>query len=345
MTTLVNQAVEGIVNRVDRWQRSPSRIPSRKEETTRFPTAGWDLRTLIAVFPPEAPFRFLNLNVVAGLTGLPFDRRDRLGGIAPEKAFDLQFCLQGRERSATYKGYHRLGTEVTNAPDEVQIRLPSRLRFEGGWPSYEIEYLQPEDDLELKISLVSQPDFHWWVHTPGFYSHYTSFTNAKVAWKWQGEAGTLETPLLHDHGWGRNLRAFSWALRLFRYEILRLPDGGHLITLACEGPGGLVLRRTGLLRAAKGPTLSFSPLTTEVLAWDERPNYQGVMRRLPRSWRCNLGEGPDRLEYEATLATEPAPLLGDGFLHAFDYRARGPAFGGEIQGEGYAEQLGQMKRK
>ena len=48
--------------------------PTGWEETTHFPESPWDLRTVIIVFPPESPFRFLNLNVLLGITGVPFDQ-------------------------------------------------------------------------------------------------------------------------------------------------------------------------------------------------------------------------------------------------------------------------------
>ena len=91
---------------LDRSSKAARQRPDPAEDGTRFPEFPWDLRTIILLFPPEAPFRFMNLNLLLGLTGVPFDRIEQLEGLRTEDAFDLQFCLEGRERYATYKRYH-----------------------------------------------------------------------------------------------------------------------------------------------------------------------------------------------------------------------------------------------
>jgi hypothetical protein len=62
---------------------------------------------------------------------------------------------------------------------------------------------------------------------------------------------------------------------------------------------------------------------------------------VPRRWLGRLVASGTELEYEAQRATEPRAVLGNGFLYAFDYRAvwRG-SVADELEGEGYAEQMG-----
>ena len=81
-----------LLNLLDRWRKVPGDRPSPTEECTCFPAFPWHLRTVIMVFPPDAPFRFLNLNVTLGLTGLPLDRAEAWRGSDSGDAFDLQFC-------------------------------------------------------------------------------------------------------------------------------------------------------------------------------------------------------------------------------------------------------------
>ena len=68
---------------LDRSATAPNEQPSPDEERTRFPEFSWDLRTIIMVLPEDAPFRFLNLNTVLGLTGVPFDQVENLRGSDP----------------------------------------------------------------------------------------------------------------------------------------------------------------------------------------------------------------------------------------------------------------------
>lgn len=329
------------MRRVDHWQDAPAEVPTHDEETTRFPRFDWDLRTLIAVFPPETPFRFLNLNITTGLTGLPLDRNER--PMRAKDAFDLQFCLEGRERTASYKAYHSLAGEVEVREDAVDFSLPGRLRFTGSWPSYEFEYDQPEEALHLEARFESTPGFHWWVRVPRAYSHYTSFAQARLRWSWGARSGEVSVPLLHDHAWGRRLLPVRLPVRLFRYEVLRLPDAGFAISLRCEGPGGLPLRATGLLKSAGETRVVMDRYDCEVQRWDRFDDYLGKTRRMPGRWTGTLRRGKESFVYEATRATQPRPVLGNGALVAFDYTARDGIFGtGEIQGEGYAEQFGTL---
>ena len=132
---------------LDRSSRVAHQRPSPSEDGTRFPGFPWDLRTVILLFPPEAPFRFLNLNLLLGLTGAPFDRPEELGALNAGDAVDLQFCLEGRERCVTYKRYHSIARELSYRPAAVEFVLGERLRMEGSWPTYRIRYRQPEADL------------------------------------------------------------------------------------------------------------------------------------------------------------------------------------------------------
>lgn len=341
----LGRALVPFTSLLDRSAAARNDRPSAWEECTRFPAFPWDLRTLILVFPPDAPFRFLNLNLTLGLTGVPFDQVERWRGSDPKDAFDLQLCLEGRERCATYKQYHSISRELTWRPDDVSFELGGRLRFEGRWPSYRVRYTQPEIDLDLSMELESWPDFHWWARFPGIYYHYTSFCDCHLEWRWKGDEGTIDLPALHDHGWGRNLLPVRLPLRLFRYEVLRLPEAAFAISLWTEGPAGMELKNVGLMRRDRRPIRPMKRYACRVLDWETFKNYAGRPCRVPRRWIGTQQGEAGEFRYEAVRRSEPRTVLGEGFLYAFDYRgqwAGGP--GDKMEGEGYVEQLGRFPR-
>ena len=332
-----------VVSLLDRSASASRDRPDPGEETTRFPTFPWDLRTVILVFPPGAPFRFLNLNVTLGLTGVPFDRPALWAGSDPRDAFDLQFCLEGKDRWAAYKRYYSVEGEVRYRSGEVDLEVGERLRFGGTWPDYRIRYRQPDIDLDLSLELNSRPGLHWWIRVPRLYSHYTSFCHCRLTWRWKGETGTAELPGLHDHGWGRTLLPLRAPLRLFRYEVLRLPEDAFAIALRTEGPAGLELRNVGLVRGDDGPIRPVSRTTCRVLEWETFPNYEGRPCRVPRRWVGAMEGERGTFRYEAARATEPRAVLGEGFLHGFDYQGGWTDRAGEvIEGRGYVEQFGRV---
>lgn len=330
------RALGPLIAKVDGGARL-ARPPSPAEDGTRFPDEQWDLRTLIAVFDAEAPFRFLNLNTALGLTGLPFDQSQHWSG-PPGAAFDMQFCLQGRERAATYKRYHSVGRELESTPGAVSLRLDDRLRFEGAWPSYRIEWNQPEQELSLGIELEAAGNVLRWAWAPRYFCHYTSFCQCTLRWRWGRESGELRAPALCDHGWGRRA-PWPRALGLFRYEVLRLPGDDLAIGLWTEGPGGLTLRDAGVVR--RGGRTTQTSYSCRVEKLDSVDNYAGARRHVPASWTVEL-EGPEgTLRYHARRASKPQAVVGDGFVSAFDFQAEGTgAWSGSFRGEGYAEQLG-----
>jgi hypothetical protein len=336
---------------LDRSSKAACERPDPAEDGTRFPEFPWDLRTIILLFPPEAPFRFMNLNLLLGLTGVPFDRREQLGNLRAEDAVDLQFCLEGRERCATYKRYHSIGQELSYRPEAVEFVLGEsvlgeRLRFEGSWPAYRIEYRQPEAELSCSLYFASFEDVHWWARVPRLYCHYTSFGSCRMEWRWVSEAGMLEVPALHDHGWGRNLLPLGVPLQVFRYEVLRVPigageTGGFAISLWTEGPFGMKLKQSGLLRRHQERNSISTRVERRVLEWETFDNYAGRACRVPRRWLGRqIGDGAE-FEYEAQRSTEPRAVLGNGFLCGFDYQGvwRGRTEE-RLEGEGYSEQLG-----
>lgn len=334
-----------IIDLLDRSAAAPHDQPSLREEGTRFPEFPWDLRTIIIVFPPEAPFLFLNLNVLLGITGLPFDQIEQWNGSDPKDAFDLQFCLEGRSRYATYKQYHSVARELCYRPDDVYFQLGDRLHFEGRWPKYRIRYSQPENNLDLSIELDSWEGFHWWAYAPGIYCHYTSFAHCRMEWQWNGEKGTTALPALHDHGWGKNLLPLRVPLKVFRYEVLLLPEGGFAISLWSEGPFGMELKNVGLLRWSPYQSRFMERYECQVLEWDQFDNYAGQPCRVPRRWLGRLRSNGDEFSYEARRKTEPRPVLGEGFLYGFDYQGQWSGSPNEkIEGEGYVEQLGRFLR-
>jgi hypothetical protein len=359
------RALLPILDRLDRSHKAAHQRPEPADDGTRFPEFPWDLRTLILLFPPEAPFHFMNLNLLLGLTGAPFDRTEQLGDLDASDAFDLQFCLEGRKRCATYKHYHSIARELSYRPAAVEFLLGERLRFEGSWPTYRIRFRQPEAKLSLTLHFDAWEDFHWWAYAPRFYCHYTSFGRCRMDWQWESEGGALEVPALHDHGWGRNLLPLGVPLSSFRYEVLQVRTGtenanGFAISLWTEGPLGVALRQSGVLRWDRGHSQRMNRCERRVLEWETFENHAGTPCRVPRRWLARqVGSGAE-LEYEAQRSTEPRAVLGNGFLLGFDYRgvlkrpaertlendpARWrPAVELELDGQGYAEQMGSLLR-
>jgi hypothetical protein len=330
------RALGPLIARVDGGARAAP-PPTPAEDGTQFPRAQWDLRTLIAVFGPDAPLRFLSLTTTLGLTGLPFDQGQSWSG-APDAAFDVQLCLEGRGKTAGYKRYHRVGSELESTAGAVHLHLGERLRIDGAWPHYRIEWRQAEEELSLDIAIETHGDVQRWAWAPRYFCHYTSFGDCQLSWRWRGDSGELSTPALLDHGWGRRAPLAS-ALGLFRYEVLRLPGDDLAIGLWTEGPAGLRLRDVGVMHRG-GNTLQ-TGYSCRVEELDRFANYADESRHVPRRWRAELS-GPDgTLRYSATRASAPQPVLGDGFVCAFDYEAEGTgAWSGRFSGEGYVEQLG-----
>lgn len=335
-----------LVKLLDRSGAASHHAPTPEQDTTRFPGLPWDLRTIIIVFGPGAPFRFLNLNVLLGLTGVPFDRVDQLHGIGPMDAFDLQFCLEGNDRSATCKKYFSIAKDLEYEPDKVEFRLGDRLEFRGSWPEYSIRYRQPEEDLSLSMRLASQDDFQWWSYAPGMYCHYTSFCDCELEWSWKGQGGSSSVIALHDHGWGRNLLPVRLPVRVFRYEVMRIEERGTAISLWTEAPPGLTLKNVGLVRRENRTPVFMPRYHCEVLEWDEFSSYAGRACRVPRRWVGTQEARGARFRYEAARATEPRPVIGNGFMYGFDYQGElsGPEGAARLEGRGYVEQLGLLVR-
>jgi hypothetical protein len=362
-----------ILGLLDRSHEAAHQRPDPAEDGTRFPEFPWDLRTIILLFPPEAPFRFMNLNLLLGLTGAPFDQPEKLGPLDAGDAFDLQFCLEGRQRCATYKRYHSIARELSYRPAAIEFLLGERLRFEGSWPGYRIRYRQPEAKLALTLHLDSWEDFHWWAHAPRFYCHYTSFCRCRMDWQWESEGGAVEVPALHDHGWGRNMLPLRVPLRTFRYEVLQLGSATEnaddlAISLWTEGPFGMELKQSGVLRWGREHSQVMNRYECRVLEWEIFENHAGTPCRVPRRWLGRQTGAGGELDYEAQRSTEPRAVLGNGFLFGFDYQGvlRRPAeqkkpperaIEGEgyaerkqppeqvVEGEGYAEQMGSLLRQ
>jgi hypothetical protein len=321
---------------MDPRRSQPTPSPSLQEDGTRHPELPWDLRTLIVVFPPGAPWRVLNLNIVCGLTGTAFDRH--WDGAARD-AFDLQFCLESGTEAVTFKRFFSVAEDLVSTPGEVALSLGERLTFEGQWPSYAIHYRQPEDELDLQIRFESRPDLRWWARAPGgAYSHYTSFGHCDLSWTWKGAQGEVSSTGLHDHGFGRTLLPLRLPAAVFRYEVLRLGERDTAISLWTES-GGLDVRSVGHLRRDGGNhALSYG---CEVLEWTAHEDHRGRPRRVPRRWLGHQ-EGPDgSFHYEAQRTTEPRPVISDGFNHSFEFEGQGKGvFPARIEGPGYVEQFG-----
>jgi len=338
-------ALSPLLKLLDRAGAASHQAPTPEQDTTRFPRLPWDLRTIIIVFGPEAPFRFLNLNILLGLTGVPFDRPEDLGAIKPMDAFDLQFCLEGKDRHAAYKKYHSIEKELEYKSGKVEFKLGERLEFSGSWPDYSIRYQQPEEDLSLSMRLSSWDDFHWWAYVPGVYCHYTSFCESEMEWSWKGQSGSVAALALHDHGFGRNLMPIRLPVKVFRYEVMRIGERGKAISLWTEAPPGLTLKNVGLVRRDKSESTFMPGYSCEVLEWDTFENYAGKTCRVPRRWLGKQQSNNAGFQYEAVRTTEPRPVIGNGFIHGFDYQGEltGPK-DEKLEGQGYVEQLGLLAR-
>ena len=287
----------------------------------------------------------MNLNLLLGFTGAPFDRPEALGDLDAGDAFDLQFCLEGRDRCVTYKRYHSIARELSYRPAAVEFRLGERLSMEGSWPAYQIRYRQPEADFSLTLDLDCWEGLHWWAHAPRLYCHSTSFGRCRMHWQWEAEAGSLEVPALHDHGWGRNLLPLGVPLRTFRYEVLQLrceteKPSGLALSLWTEGPFGIELKKSGVLRWNREHSQLMNRYECRVLDWETFDNHAGRPCRVPRRWVGRQKADGTEFEYEAERSTQPRAVFGNGFLFGFDYRGvlRGSTKRA-LEGEGYAEQL------
>ncbi|GAB4336660.1 MAG: hypothetical protein Kow0099_09710 [Candidatus Abyssubacteria bacterium] len=261
----------------------------------------------------------------------------------PKEAFDLQFCLEGKDRAVSYKKYHAISRELSYRTDAVSLKLGDRLLFEGHWPEYRIQYRQPEEDLDLSLQLDSRPGVHWWTYSPRIYCHYTSFCDCSLEWRWKGADGALSVPALHDHGWGRNLLPMRTPLRVFRYEVLRLPDGGFALSLWTEGPGGLELRNVGLIRSETAQALCMKHYACRVLAWEVFDNYEGRPCRVPQRWVGTQRGEASEFVYQAERTSTPRNIFGEGFLYGFEYKGRitGSRLPSKmVEGSGYAEHFG-----
>jgi len=329
----------------DQSKKVQNRRPIPVEETTRFPQVPWDLRTIIIVFPPDAPFQYLNLNALLGMTGVPFDRMEDWKGKKPGDAFDLQFALEGTNRFVTYNKYHSIANELAYKQNDVYFKLGRQLLFQGKWPDYHIIYRQPDADFEISIRLNSLSRIHWWAYFPGLYWHYTSFCDSRLSWKWRSDSGSMDAPALHDHGWGKNILPIRVPLRVFRYEVLHLPDKAIGISLWTEGPLKMKLKTAGLLRWRDEPMVSMKRYDCQILEWDVYPNYSGQPCRVPRRW-VGRQQGPfGEFQYEGERTSEPRAVLGEGFLYGFNFSGElsGPGLpAGTTEGQGYVEQLGRF---
>lgn len=258
------------------------------------------------MFGPDEPLRFLNLNLTLGLTGLSFDQCTG----DPDDVCDVQLCLEGREWVALEK-------RCSTRQDVGEV-----LAFHGAWPHYQVRFRSRKVELDLAYDAVL-PVQHW-ARAGRLYSHYTCFGRCRGTWRRDHARGTFDTPALLDHGFGRRARGFGRLLRRFRYEVLRLPDGAFAIGLVTELPGGVTLRRAGLLR---GEAARYEH---EIIQSERFANVAGASRAVPAAWAARVGP----LAYHARRSTPPRAVLGDGFLYAFDYDTA------DFSGEGYAEQLG-----
>lgn len=310
--------VASLLDRLDGGARLGAGPP--RHDGTCFPRAAWDLRTLIVVFGPDSPLRYLNLNTTLGLTGLPFDQ---VQAVDARDAFDMQVCLEARDGAAQYKRTHSIQHEVRFDPGVANVALGKLLAFDGAWPRYRVRFRDGGLDLDLVFDAAG-PVQHW-ARAGRVYSHYSCFGACRGTWRRGDARGDVDAPALLDHGFGRRARGVAARLlRRFRYEVLRLPDGTLAAGVVTEAPGGVVLRSAGVVHDASAP-FEHAVLRTERFA-----NFAGASRAVPAEWTARLGT----LAYRARRTTPPRAVLGDGFLTGFDYDA------GNFSGEGYAEQLG-----
>ncbi len=326
---------------LDQYQVAPTDRVDRPLESVRYPDYRWDLGTLIAVFPPESPWYLLDLNWVLGAMGNSFDLVSTRSRRAGMDAFDLQFCLEGKERHATYKAVHSVAEEVSFITGAVNLTLRNRLKVTGTWPEYRIEYRQPERSLELDLQYRAWPGIHWWARSPGLYSHFSNFGSCDVTWRWNGDQGHLQLPALLEHAWGNHLLPFRIPLGIFRYEVLRMPENGIAISLWVDAPGGLEMATAAVQRFGAETERIVGAYQCEVLEWETLPNRAGDLRRLPIRWRGVQQFDEGTFKYETERITPPRPIMGDGFLHTFAWRGEGTGvIGGSAEGTGYVEQMG-----
>lgn len=339
-----------IAGLIDSSATEQSLRPTPYEDTTRYPSKQWDLRTLIIVFPQSSRFRYLNLNTTLGLMGVPvIDRPDNLGSIHPSDAFDLQFCLEAGERAATYKDTFSVSESMElSSQDEgaFKLALDDRLNISGAWPDYEISYMQPEEELEISIKLKAAENFRRWAHVPSAYCHYTTFCSYRGSISWAGKKDNVSGVCLLDHGYGRRVPAFmgriSKPVSLFRYEVLQFGEKGHVICLDTAAIFKMPIRRTGLVSTAPGSPIShMGEYSEDILSWLETENAVGDLKSIPDVWRGKLEGSQGRFEFEAHRATDPRPVIGPGFTYGFDYEAKWSPRDGEeqnVSGRGYVEE-------
>ncbi len=299
-------------------------------EHTRFGPLPWDLRTLIIVMPPEAPFRFLNLNWLLGRSGTSFDQVTDRSRHRARQVVDLQCCLEGTHDAVTHKAEYPIST-ASWSTTSAEVSIADRLEVSGQHPSLRVRYRQPE--LELDIALRRLPGLMHWVRLPGLYCHYTTFVTATV----EGLGEPILTPALLDHGWGRHLLPVRIPSGWFRYEVLRLPDDATAIALRVEGPGGVTLTSAAALYRGPDVPLLGGITHTVVLDWQTTTNHAGRTRRMPTRWRNTLDFGHTVFSTLSQAAGPPRTVLGDGFLQAVSWQEEG---GSARCGAGYVEQLG-----
>jgi len=341
MVNFFSRALKPLTAVVDRAGKAPHERPDHFQETTRYPDFPWDLRTVIIVFPEDSPFHYLNLNILLGPTGVPFDRPESLKDLSPNDAFDLQFCLQAKDRHVARKKYYSISRDLKYEKDRVFFKLGERLLFEGEWPDYKIKYNQPENNLSIDMEISSQPDFQWWAYARGIYCHYTGFGDAKIDWEWKHRAGSINVPALHDHGWGKNLLPIRLPVKVFRYEVLELPDGGYAISLWTEAPLGFELKNAGVIRLRNQPNIFMKNYQCRILEYDVFENCTKRNCRVPNRWIGKQKDINNEFVYEAVRTTEPMPIIGDGFMYGFEYQGTMKiAQEKAVKGKGYVEQLG-----
>lgn len=332
MMGLRQDALPWLRGLVDRYETAPRERPSPAEDVVRWPASAWDLGTLIAVLPPEAPFSVLNLNWTLGLTGTCFDRAWAVGQAARD-VVDLQLCLEG---GVTYKGQTSAARDVAVTDGGAALAIGDRLAVSGSFPDYRIVYRQPEEGFELEARFSAWPGIHWWAHAGGIYRHYTRFGDCALSWSLRGEQGGCDVPALLEHAFGGTLLPLRVAPRVFRYEVLGLA-GGTTTSLWVDAPLGLEVAHVAVQRR-RGEATEAGRYRCEVLEWETHVNHAGDPRRLPRRWLGVQDYRGGTFRYEAQRSSPPRAVIGDGFIHAFAWRGEGAGLTGE--GTGYVEQMG-----
>ena len=325
---------------VDRYESAPRERPSSADDRVQWPAAAWDLGTLIAVLPPGSPLSILNLNWTLGQTGSCFDRGPALWGGAARDVVDLQLYLEGAGRTATHKEAYSARRHVALEIDGA-LSIGGRLSVEGAFPSYVLRYRQPEAALALDVSFSAWPDIHWWAHLGGAYRHYTRFGDCSLRWEWGADSGVIDAPALLEHAWGGALLPVRVAPRVFRYEVMRLPDGAQAISLWVDGPLWLEVAHVAVQRHGRDRATLAGRSRCQVLEWETHADHAGQPRRVPRRWLGRQVFAGGELRYEAERLSTPRPVIGDGFIHSFAWRAEGAGLeGGAAEGVGYVEQMG-----